>query len=193
MQLRIEMTGTSPLVMHNIRLANQRDEIVLAIKELTSKPARHKTQDDADEIERLEFMGGLYWNEQDGIHLPTWNIVRSFEEAAKATRDGKNLMRAVTAHTMAAPLIYDGPATPELLWQDRNFRWSTMVGVQRAKTSRMRPLFRTWACSFDVELLTDTLDQVNFERVVERAGRVEGVGDARKLGYGRFSALVKVV
>lgn len=190
MHLQVELTGTSPLVMHNIRLANPRDPYVRAIKELTGKPARNKTQDDADEIDRLEFFGSLYHDEQYGIHIPTWNIKRSFENGGKLTKQGTALMRSVEMTDIAADLVYPGPKSPAALWKDETFRWSTLVGVQRAKTTRMRPIFRQWSLAVDLELLTDVLDRDAFDRIVSIAGRVEGVGDARKLGYGRYDTKV---
>jgi hypothetical protein len=175
--------------MHNVRLANQQDEIVKSIKQITSK--RHKTQDDADEIDRLEWYGGLYYTEDLGLHVPTWNILRCFEEAGKTTREGKSVVRSVVMTHVAATLSFPGQSKDiDDLWADERYRWSTMVGVQRNKTSRMRPIFREWATQCEVELITDTLDRDSFERIVARAGLVEGVGDARKLGYGRFEGKV---
>lgn len=43
----------------------------------------------------------------------------------------------------------------------------------------------------EAELLEDALDFADLVAVVELAGRVEGLGDARKLGYGRFEAEIE--
>lgn len=190
MRLSVQLYGTSPLVMHNIRLANPQDEHSKAIKQLTKKKA--KTEDDAAEIERLEWYGGLYYEKQfGGVYVPTWNILRCFEEAAKVSRDGKTVMRSVVVTDMTAPISYDGPSDIDALWEDKRFRWSTVIGIQKqSKLVRMRPIFRDWSCEIQVEVLTDMLDRDQFERIVQRAGLIEGLGDARKLGYGRFDGKV---
>jgi hypothetical protein len=46
--------------------------------------------------------------------------------------------------------------------------------------------------SFDIDLDEGDLNVSDFERIVERAGRLEGVGTARKLGFGRFTATMNV-
>jgi hypothetical protein len=46
--------------------------------------------------------------------------------------------------------------------------------------------------SLDIDLDDADLNLSDFERIVERAGRLEGVGTARKLGFGRFAATLSV-
>lgn len=188
MQIQVELTGATGLVMHNIRLADKRDEWTRAIAEITSK--RKRTDADEAEIERLEWYGGLYHDPETGIHLPSWNVVRCFERAATITRQGTALVRAVAVMTDKVPLTYDGPRKLEELWNRPEFRWRTTVGVQRAKVTRMRPIFRRWSLTLEAELLEDVLSPEDLTRIIELAGRSEGLGDARKLGYGRFTAVV---
>lgn len=58
MEFTITVTGTQPLLMHNSRMANPLDPIVKAVGKITSK--RVKTDDDQEELARLDFYGGLY-------------------------------------------------------------------------------------------------------------------------------------
>ena len=190
MEVLVELTGVTPMVMHNIRLADKTDPIVIAIAELTSK-GKNKTDADNMEIMHLEFVGGLYYEESVGVYVPSWNIIRTFEQGGKVTKKGTTIIRALSATTDKVPLIYSGPRTPEELWQKPEFQWRTSVGIQRAKITRMRPLFRTWQLSFALELDEEMLNPREFVDIAARAGRSEGLNDARKLGYGRFNAEVQ--
>jgi hypothetical protein len=182
MRVVIGLTGVTGLVMHNIRLADGDDPIVRAIKEITARPASKRTDAENAEIARLEWHGGLYHDPEVGVHLPSWNVVKCFERAGTITRMGSTVVRGVAVTTDKVPIKYDGPR-PE-------FRFRAMVGVQRDKVPRMRPIFRRWGLELEAELLEDVLNPKDFERIVAQAGRSEGLGDARKLGYGRFVAEV---
>ena len=59
MRIILEMSGTSPLLMHNEQLADPANSFALAIAQLTSKS--EKTPEDQKEIQRLEFMVGLLY------------------------------------------------------------------------------------------------------------------------------------
>lgn len=189
--LRIDLEGISPLVQHNIRLADKMDEITKAIADITGK--RKKTEQDEAAIADLEFLGGLYHDQELGIYVTTWSIQRCLEEAAKVTRQGKAISRAVAFSVAQVPLKYEGPREPKALVAKPEFRWRTSVGVQGKKVTRTRPIFRRWSLSADVSLLEDVLDLDDFVAIVEHAGVMEGLGDARRLGYGRFRGSVTEV
>jgi hypothetical protein len=145
------------------------------------------TDDDRAEIARLEWYGGLYHDADIGVYVPSWNIIRCIERGASITRKGATVLRALSATTDRVPLEYDGPTDLAKLYDRREFRLRKMVGIKRMRVVRVRPIFRTWALTFDAELLTDVMNLRDFIRVVEQAGRSEGLGEARKLGYGRFT------
>jgi hypothetical protein len=184
----VQMTGTTPLVMHNIRLADKDDDFARQIAVINKK--RSKTEADYAQIAHLEFLGGLYWDPTVGLHVPTFNVLRSWEMGGTLTKQGKALIQSVAITTELTPIEYEGPRKPEELWQQEAFRFRRLVRVQRATVTRMRPIFRRWAASLEVEVEEAALDPDAFVRVVETAGKVAGLGDARKLGYGRFAAEV---
>ena len=70
-----------PLIMHNSQLANPLNEFTKAMKELT--PKLKKTDQQHADIARLEWRGGLYWNETDGPYLPGLNVRRALLDAAR--------------------------------------------------------------------------------------------------------------
>lgn len=186
MKLKIE--GTSPLLMHNPRLVNPADPIVREMKALTSK--RKKTDDDLTKIGMLEWFGGLY-TDGDEIVYPTANFRKAFIEAARISKLGKQVERAVSLNGVAVPLKYAGPATPQELWEDGGYISELPVVVMRSRVTRTRPQFDEWAVELDGTLLEDAgLNGDEFERIADLAGRAIGVGDNRTNGYGRFTAEV---
>jgi hypothetical protein len=186
----VELTGTTGLVMHNVQLADKTNGFAKEIAKLTDKGSRHRTEADDAEIERLEFLGGLYHDADMGVHVPTANVVKCFERGATLTRQGATLIRAVAVVSDRVPLVYDGPREPLKLWAAPEFHFRKSVGIQRGKVMRMRPIFRRWSLTVELDLLVDVLDPDDFVRIAEKAGRSEGLCDARKLGYGRFTVVV---
>ncbi len=63
--------GTTPMMMHNERLANPFDDLTKAIKAISGK--RKKTEDDLIEMSRIEWLGGLYSIDSDKPVLQTSN------------------------------------------------------------------------------------------------------------------------
>jgi hypothetical protein len=188
MQVELQLIGRTPYAQHNIRLANPDDQIVKAIRAITSK--RVKTEEDRAEISRLEWYGGLYADD-GGPYVPTANIRRCLNEAAKVRKLGKAVLRGVVMTELAARLEYDGPRDLDKLWSDTTYRLSMSVGVQGSRTMRTRPVFPAWSVTTQIELLTDVLDLDALADIANAAGLIEGLGDARLIGYGRFNAIVK--
>jgi hypothetical protein len=187
MKVTIELSGTSPLLMHNVALSNAANQFARAISELTSKS--DKTREDHQEIARLEFMGSLYIGSKGPI-IPAPNVQRCLVQAAKVRKEGKTIERALMPLTLEIPLLYDGPRLPDELWKDERFQYLAPVTVGRAKVWRMRPRFIDWRLVSEWELLTDVLDFTKFQRIANEAGRIEGLGDGRTKGFGRFDAKV---
>ena len=189
MEVLIELKGLTPLIMHNIRLADPDDSFTRAIAEITSK-RKNMTDADLTEKEKLEFLGGLYHDPDIGVYIPSRNIIRCFESAGAITRQGTTVTRAVSVLTDRFPLDYVGPRSPLELYEKLEHRFRVCVGVQRAKIMRMRPIFRQWGLNFSVELAEDILNPREFTEIASKAGRSVGLCDARKLGNGRFDAVV---
>jgi hypothetical protein len=182
------LVGTSPLLQHNIQLANPDNEWTRRISEITAK--RKKTEEDRQAISRLEFQGSLY---VDGgkVVIPTTNVRKCFQETAKITKQGKSIVRAVNAVQLNVPLVYDGPQDVDGIVSDQTFYDTTMVGVGTKRVLRTRPIFRAWALVAEWELITEAMDYDAFAKIVNLAGTIEGLGDNRTGGYGRFTAEVK--
>ncbi len=190
-KLRVELTGVTPLLMHNVRLANPTDSIVREIAAINSK--RVKT--DADQLRRarLEWEGGLYFDAQAGPYVPGGNLEACLRDAAKATNSSKKVIRAVIVHDHVNPVVYDGPRDPDGLWGDgpgvSRFIHQSMATVQRSKVLRTWPRFDGWSLDFVVLLNEEALDYSTLVEIVGQAGMTTGLGDYRPT-FGRFEASV---
>src|SRR5919197_6063253 len=183
-EVRIVLQGTTPLVMHNPRLADPDDTIARQIASLTSKAK--KTVEDRRAIERLEWFGSLYTAPDiDGPVVPTANLKECLTEAAKINRKGRQVTRTLHFRDMHFPLILDGPKELDVLFAEGAYTWRTSVVIRGQRTMRMRPIFREWRVEATATLIPDVLDADDLARVVALAGQVEGLGDGRVVGDGR--------
>jgi hypothetical protein len=188
MNIRITLQGTSPLLMHNPQMVDPEFEINREIKALTSK--RKKTDEDLKNIARLEWYGGLY--QTDGVIVqPTAKARKCIVNTARISKLGKAVERAISFSDVYVPLVYQGPKNIDEIWKSGNFVSRLSVGVNGKRVMRVRPSFSPWAMQIDGLFVEDA--GLNFDelvRVVELSGQVEGIGDNRINGYGRFTGKV---
>lgn len=188
----ISLVGSTPLIMHNSRLADPEDTFTVAIAKLNDKKS-DKTDEDKREVARLQFAGGMYFSTDTGPYLPGPNLIRSLRNSGnlvKKNRGGKQIERGFHLVTQRAPLEYVGPRDLDELWGDAASEWvdRRMVKIpQGGRVPTTRPIFPKWRAVFEFDLDTNEIDKDDFAAFAEKAGRVEGVGDARRLGYGRFT------
>jgi hypothetical protein len=192
MKIEIELQGTSPLLLHNPSLVDPENEVVRQIKALTSK--RKRTDDDLHQIERLEWYGGLYLSNGDGppvVVQPTSKVRKCLINTGKISKLGRMVERAVSFAELNTPLIYDGPKDIDELFENKRFHSRLSVGIGPRRVMRIRPQFFPWALKVSGLFVEDAgLNFDEFQRIVELAGLVEGIGDNRVNGYGRFTGRV---
>jgi len=194
-RIRIDVTGTSPILLHNPRMVDPEFEINRQIKALTSK--RKKTDEDLKQIEKLEWYGGLYEgpgaNGSTIVVLPTRKLRKCLINAGRITKMGKFVERALSFASLQVPLVHDGPTDIDAIFADKRFHNRDSVGVGGKRVMRVRPQFSTWAITVDGLFIEDVgLNLDELRSVAELAGLSEGLGDNRVNGYGRFTAKVKV-
>lgn len=181
-KMTLKFVGVVPLLMHNIRLANPLDEIAQAMKEITSK--KKKTEADLIELSRLEFMGGLYYDEATGPYIPGELVEAAFSRAGAAIRKKGAFVGGITVED--APLVYNGPRDPDELWKLPIYRDVRGVRVGQSRVMRCRPKFPKWEAdvhiTYDDGLLTDR----DVRRAAEEIGARIGLGDFRPK-FGRFT------
>lgn len=188
MEVRVTLTGRTAVLMHHPRLSDPLDPVARAMNEISRK--RKKTDSDLAELARLEYFGGSYYDEDIGPYVPSSWVLKAMNNAGKVSKEGLRVLRGVALLDEALPLLFDGPRTLDALYTDPNFvsRMPVRIGAQRVW--RVRPRFGSWQIRFAAEVADDILNVEDFVTILERAGRSEGLGDARSLGYGRFTAEV---
>jgi hypothetical protein len=188
MQFTLRMDGVLPLMTHNARLADPLDEVTRAIAAVSKKVK--KTDDDHEEMARLEHLGGLYLDPDLGPVMPAANIERCLVDGAKKYKLGTTLKSALLITELNTPILYTGPRDADGLWADPQFRYRASVKVGTSRVMRTRPLFPNWRIEVTGELDDTQIEQRQFEQVVETAGRIIGLGEYRPR-FGRFTAEVK--
>lgn len=184
---RLTITGTAPLLMHNARLADPLNPATKALKKVTGK--RQKTDEDHEEIARLEHAGSLYLDPDVGPYIPGQNIERALVDGARISKQGVKVQRGVFISTDVNPVGYKGPRDAAGLWADENFRHMASVKIGQSRTMRCRPIFREWAVEADGILDPSVIDLDSLEAIAVAAGQMVGLGDWRPR-FGRFEASV---
>lgn len=180
--------GIDPVMTHNARLSDPLDPIAQAIAKVSGK--RKKTDEDHEEIARLEHLGGLYFDAKLGPCMPGQNIERMLVDAAKKYKLGSTLKSAMVITDLMCPIVYQGPRTTDGLWADKQFVHRGSVKVGMSRVMRTRPIFPSWEVQASGDLDESQLDQRQFEQIVETAGRLICMGEFRPR-YGRFRGEVK--
>jgi hypothetical protein len=189
MDIQVVITGRTPLVLHNVRLADPLDPYARAIAQITAKG---KDQTDADRVEvgKLEWEGSLYSEPGEPLTIPSWNVVACFRDGGKATKKGSTIVRALTPTEVVCPVDV-GSSNGAKMTKENTWRASARNGgMGRGTIFRTRPRFRDWSLVFSGWLEEEELSFRDLKTAVERAGVLLGLGDANKLGYGRFEAKV---
>jgi hypothetical protein len=184
MKILIELTGTTPLCMHNPRLADHGDVFTRQIKKLSAM--KKKTDDVHSQIGELEFKGGLYHSDQLGPVVPGWAIKKMLIVAGRMSKNGTDIDRALLMDEIEYPVIYKGPRTIEELWADKRFVFRAQVVVGRSRVTRVRPRFHEWSVEATAFLDDERMDIDLLRKVLAEAGRYVGFLEARQLGFGRF-------
>lgn len=179
-------TGIRPLVMHNGLMADPTNPLVRRIKEITSKGSKKLTDADYEERDRLEWEAGLYWDDKDGLVIPSDNIERCIQLGAQKSRIGKDVQAAVFCVEPQSKIIYDGPKDKDKLFADPRFTLRKGVAVQKARIIRIRPMVPTdWKLKFAVEYDDTIVNPKSLLKAMVDAGALIGLGDWRPK-FGRF-------
>jgi hypothetical protein len=184
--LKLRLTGTAPLLMHNGRLADPTNPIVKELKS-SSKATGKGTTEGQERTSRLEFLGSLYLNETTGkLYLPGTAVERSL-------RDGSaGVERGLKKRFDAAVMVLDDPTleydksglTPDELF-DAGYFLRVGAKVQMARIMRTRPKFDKWSATVVVSYAPSAVDKDTVLAAATYAGQMVGVGDWRPR-YGRF-------
>ncbi len=197
--MKICITGTTPLLMHNSRLANPFDKFAQKLSEL-NKDKKRKGVDKLAVLKQMadtEWKGGLYHGETDpvtsdvGPYIPSGMIHACIQQGAKISRGGRTVSRALTVLNARNTLNYTGPRTLKgMLAKSEVFMDQRIVKVGMAKVLRTRPVFHEWSFTAELAFSPEVIDQKDLLKYIEDAGAYEGLGDGRSKGMGRFTVEV---
>lgn len=186
-ELKVRITGKSPLLLHNGQLADPTNDVVREMKKITSK--RNKTDEDHLELNRLEFLGSLYLDAEGHVVIPGEVMESCIKSGAKVSKNGKKVEAGAFVSEYAIPLEYNGPKNPDGLWADKRYVYKAGVKVGTARVIRTRPKFDQWACEFTIEYQSDVLNRDEIIKALEDAGNLKGLCDYRPR-HGRFNVEV---
>ena len=181
--VKFQLKSDCPMIVHNGQTADPLNKWSKALKAVSGK--RKKTDADYEELARLEFFAGLYMGKSGPI-IPAANIDSMLINAAKKNREGPMAKSGAFCLT-DVDMIYDGPRTPEEMWDDGNFRHVAIVRVQMARVARTRPVFKEWSAVVSLQIEDSVVNVKQVEDWFHIAGTQIGLGDWRPQ-HGRFSA-----
>ncbi len=189
LNLRCRIRGLCPTICNNGRKANPLDDYAKAIKEILSTKGRGKvlTDEQAEELARLEFVGALYVDDEGRPCWPGENIESMFRSAAKKQRKGNDCDVGLMVDGNW-PILYDGPKTAEKLWEKPVFRKICMARNKGIPVLKCRPIFLNWELEFVVSFDPEILSQSSIEAWLKLAGNRVGLSDWRPK-FGRFEVL----
>jgi len=185
--IHFKIQGVTPLLMHSSQLSDPLNKYTKALKKITG--IRKKTEEHYIEMGRIEVLGGLYWSEEYGLHMPGENIEACLIGAAKFKKLGTTFKRAAQVVELACPLTGTGaPSTPEKIAADDKFKFVKSVKVGTARIMRTRPIFESWATEFTVMYDPGQLQREDIIEAANSAGLMVGLGDWRPR-FGKFEVL----
>lgn len=183
--------GERPLLMHNGLLADRKYEHTIAIKRITSKKSSC-TEADRDEVERLEWMGGLYWSDEiDGLYIPGDNIHAAIVQGARRVKLGKQFAAGLIIEAAQVELNHRMRGkTREEMYADPGYINRSGIVVQKQRVMRVRPQIPTgWSLTFTAEFAPDVIDRDEIINACVQTGALIGLGDWRPK-FGRFTVEV---
>lgn len=184
--IEFHIRGVSPLLLHNGQLANPLNEFSKALKEVSSK--RQKQDSDHIEMQRIEFLGGLYLNDAGHPAFPGENIESAMIAGCKKNKLGNNAKAGIICDGIW-PIIYDGPKKSAELYTHKGFVDTRGVKLNGKVTiMRTRPIFRKWELKFTIQFLPDQLNRKQVVDAMVIVGRQIGFGDY-KPKFGRFEVV----
>lgn len=184
-QIKFTITGKQPLLMHNARLCDPQNQFTQEIKKITSKGSKHITENDRLHCERLEWEGGMYYDEKLGPYIPVDNLLKCLIEGGMKARLGSKFKAATMIDDDKVKLEYKGPRDLDAMYKDGNYAMRCPATVNQSKVIRTRPYFPEWAATFIVDFDDQVLNTRQVKDAMTIAGQLVGIGDWRPR-YGRF-------
>jgi hypothetical protein len=188
-RITLKIIGTNDLMHHNVRLVDELDPATKRLSEAVAEAKSKKTDGARLAMRRAEFDGGMYFDEDLGPYIPSTWIMKALRDVAALSKKGKGIERGVVPVEDRCKLVYKGPRDLDGMWEAKMFDVRA-IGVNTSKTMRTRPLFKNWSTSITLLFEPSLVDRKTLIAQAEQAGQLMGIGDARRLRFGRFNVEV---
>jgi hypothetical protein len=184
--MKLTIKGTRPLLLHSDVACDPLNPAAIELARMTKRKDK-KTAEAQHDIARTEWQAGLYYDDEGGVHMPTWNVVRSIQDGARMSKSGKLIERAVTAMNDRA---YFGLSKDlDALWSDPQYRDRRSVKVGQARVIRTRPRIPTgWKLTIDLAYVETMIDEATIKEFASISGALIGLGDFRQR-FGRYEVV----
>jgi len=199
-ELTFHIRGITPMILHNGRLNDPLDPSAIALDKAVKVYKKSKTEAALMEMTRMEFLGSMYVGDDGAPCAPGECLEAALRSAAKHTKEGKAVQTGLVIEGNA-PIIYEGPKTPDELWAFRSkgadldlpMSGRKFVDRRRARVGqnaimRTRPIFSEWELEFTVSYNTKLINKGSLKEFVELAGVQIGLFEMRPK-FGRFEVL----
>jgi hypothetical protein len=183
-KIQATLIGDAPLITHNGQLVDPRNRFAKELKKLTKK--KDKTEDELEEIRKVEWLGGLYRDSDGTIGLTADVVLACFYEGAKKSKSGPKFLAGVIETQSFYPLVYDGPRDAMKLYKQKGFCDYRAVRIGRSRIMRSRPRFNQWSLPVSLLVNTAVIDGEVVAAAIEAAGELVGLTE-RRPRFGRFS------
>lgn len=180
----IKIVGTSPLLMSCDKLADPLSKEKIAHNQLTNN--KKKTEEDHVAIAKSAWRSALYWDEKDGLFMPTINVRAALVSGAKMLKLGQDIKRGTAFLDEKAVFEYDKKLkTKDQLW-DNGYIDRRSVVIARQRVMAYRPKFTVWSVTCQLTFDENILDPVDIQQSLDNAGRYCGIGGFRPEKGGAF-------
>src|SRR3972149_9264541 len=85
--LKVRLCGASQMILHNGQTANPLNKFAKQLKAVSRK--KNKTEDDMEELAKIEFLAGWDQNPAGAYTPPAHNIEAKMQGGAKENKKGK--------------------------------------------------------------------------------------------------------
>lgn len=178
--------GRTRHTQHNPQSVNPRNNYAKMMKAITSK--RKKTDEDHEELARLEWESSLYLK-NGKVVVPGDLLEGALCEAGRKSRTGADV-RAGLWSPGYWELDFPGKDRPlDQIMEDENHFYVTRVGIKTSSIMRTRASFPEWSLKFKVCYLKDIFSERDIYNLVEVLGYLVGLSDCRTKMGGRFDIL----
>lgn len=164
--IKVKLKSDGPLLMHALP-QGQEEKIRDTGKEFDPKEEAEK---------------GLYRDEKGKIYFPSRWIKGCLENAAKGVKKGRVDLKSkvIQAVSIYPTMIYPTKLSDYKIDQ----QYVRLMG--RNLILRSRPRFDEWEIEFEINFDEEIISANDIRKLLERGGKFIGIGDGRKIGYGRF-------